>query len=242
MVHVRIPDPRLPVFVACLRTRLRNFQNPRGFLSYKIWKRRWFKLDAACLRYYETQDDTMAPLKVVSIENMKNAFVSPEDPLRFDIPTNLFMRDGKSRTFVLRGESESEVKAWVDALLNNRAIYQTASPARPMLSQLDPDAHRRSSSFRISRLSSSTRSPISGDGVLVSDPPAQRSGSILQKLVSKKKKRFEDDGFSLDLAYITPQLIAMGFPSVRVPAVCGVPMPGRLYVYVCMYAYIVCVH
>lgn len=99
-------------------------QNPRGFMGYKAWKKRWFKLDETTLRYYETHNETVPPLKIVSIENIKNAYVHPEDPRRFEIPTNLFLQNGKARTFVLRGESESIVKAWVDAVLNNRLSFQ----------------------------------------------------------------------------------------------------------------------
>ena len=37
--------------------------------------------------------------------------------------------------------------------------------------------------------------------------------SLLHRLVSKKKRRFDEGSYSLDMSYITPTVVAMGFPS-----------------------------
>ena len=42
--------------------------------------------------------------------------------------------------------------------------------------------------------------------------------SLVRRLVSKRKRRFQGDGFDLDLSLITPRLIASGYPSLGLEA------------------------
>ena len=45
-------------------------------------------------------------------------------------------------------------------------------------------------------------------------PKNVKTANILKRLVSKQKRRLQDENFDLDMSYITQRVIAMGFPSI----------------------------
>ena len=43
--------------------------------------------------------------------------------------------------------------------------------------------------------------------------------SAIRATVAQKRQRFKEDGFDLDLSYVTPRIIAMGFPGENIKGV-----------------------
>jgi phosphatidylinositol-3,4,5-trisphosphate 3-phosphatase/dual-specificity protein phosphatase PTEN len=51
----------------------------------------------------------------------------------------------------------------------------------------------------------------------IDEPPLPKnvkSANIMKRLVSKQKRRYQDENFDLDMSYITNRVIAMGYPSI----------------------------
>ncbi|OQR93046.1 phosphatidylinositol-3,4,5-trisphosphate 3-phosphatase [Thraustotheca clavata] len=87
-----------------------------------------------------------------------------------------------------------------------------SSPPTPV-AMLSPNSH--TGSFSLS--ASAPASPASAR-----KPNLMKTSALslqLKKLVSKKKRRFIDDGFDLDMTYVTSRLIAFGYPAENIEGI-----------------------
>jgi hypothetical protein len=124
------------------------------------------------------------------------------------VATNLFSDDGKPRVYLLKAAGDKDASDWVADISKSSDELK-----RNHLKDRRQTASRLSDEEEEEEIGSGL--PLSvGEEEIVSGLPLS-----VRAMVSKNKRRFEQDGFSLDLAYITKQIIAMGFPSQGIEGV-----------------------
>ena len=113
-------------------------------------------------------------------------------------------------------DDEASAMEWVAAILSACA---PAGSSSDLGSEPSAEERRRASAAAAERLFAPPTTAIAAARSGTAPAATGKGKNFVQGLVSKKKLRFVKDGFDLDLSYITPQLIAMGWPSTGTEAI-----------------------
>eukprot|EP01064_Diplonema_japonicum_P034356 TRINITY_DN7096_c0_g1_i1.p1 TRINITY_DN7096_c0_g1~~TRINITY_DN7096_c0_g1_i1.p1 ORF type:complete len:569 (+),score=154.25 TRINITY_DN7096_c0_g1_i1:59-1765(+) len=189
--------------MCCKEGLLSKFSIGKGtFGKRKNWKDRWFVLDEDGMKYYGKKSDKGSHAykgfirwaEVVKIYDRIDSHVhsSATDPkcAYFGLQFKAKGR-GEVFTLLLKSDSCSERDAWVENMSVACGILCNSDTIRALQEEeeINDDFMANGSNGKTSAL------------------------HILKSLVSKNKRRYIANNFNLDLVYVTPQLIAMGYPA-----------------------------
>eukprot|EP00759_Apiculatamorpha_spiralis_P029391 PhF_6_TR31534/c0_g1_i2/m.46500/K01110/PTEN; phosphatidylinositol-3,4,5-trisphosphate 3-phosphatase and dual-specificity protein phosphatase PTEN len=216
-----------------------KFSTGSGMWGTKNWRERWFVADGEGLHYYEKKGDEKAK-GIIAWDCVTNV-MAEVTPAQHEAAVGqgcffalYFKKRGLKDEYalLLKAVTDSEREGWLCAIGcyipkimeqilgdleedDDDDAMTTLRPEATLRIPTHPEPRRRSFSEKLADAASN----IAARTVQQVSSRVAGASLRLRELVSKKKLRFKRDGFDLDLVYVTPRIIAMGFPAIGREAV-----------------------